>query len=96
MSDDELRVLDRPDDTRYELVRGDEVISYASYRLDDGVVTIPHVETAPEHRGDGCADTLMAGIVADVRARGLRIRPLCPFAASFMRDNHDTHDVLAD
>lgn len=91
----DLTVTDRPDDGRYDLLLDGDVVGFATYRLRDGVMAIPHVETAPGHRGNGFADTLMSGIVAHVRERGLSIRPICPYAASFMHDNRSTHDVLA-
>lgn len=94
--DGDLNVVDRPDARRYELRRGDEVISFATYRLADGVVTIPHVETHWEYRGRGFADTLMAGIVDDARDRDLRIRAVCPFAAAFVRGYEPAHALLAD
>lgn len=91
-----LSVVDRPDDARYELHLADEVVGLATYDRRDDVVTIPHVETAPRHRGNGFAAVLMSGIVDDVRARGLKIRPLCPYAAGYMHDDASTHDLIAD
>jgi predicted GNAT family acetyltransferase len=99
MSDHELRAVDRPDDYRYELLLDDRgqmlVVSFATYRISDGVMTIPHVETGQEHRGNGFADVLMSEIVDDARSRGLMIRPVCPFAAAHMNDRPSTHDLIA-
>ena len=80
---------------RYELRIGDELVSLADYRRSDGVVTVPHVETKPALRGQGFAEMLMDGIVDDLRARSLTIRPTCPYAAAYMRDRPDTHDLYA-
>jgi hypothetical protein len=91
-----LLVLDVPERDRYELRLDGDLAGLADYRRHDGVMTIPHVETAPEHRGRGFASLLMAGILDDVRARGERIRPQCPFAAAYLRDHPDEHDLLAD
>lgn len=95
MSDRQLSVVDRPEDGRYELHLEGERVGLADYRLSDGVVTIPHVETDPAHRGQGFAATLMAGIVDDVRARDLTIRPVCPYAVSYLREHPDDSDVVA-
>ena len=95
MGHENLQVVDQRHDGRYELQRGDELIGYATYQLSETVMTIPHVQTLPEYRGNGFADILMGGIIADVRERRLTVRPLCPFAADFMRDRASTHDLIA-
>lgn len=96
MDHQNFQVVDQPTDGRYELHHDDEVVGFATYRLTDSVLTIPHVETLARHRGNGFADILMGGIVDDARRRGLTIRPLCPFAADFMRADATTHDLIAN
>jgi predicted GNAT family acetyltransferase len=88
-------VIDNPSERQYELWLGDERVGLATYAQTDGVVTVPHVETDPAHKGQGYAALLMDGVVDDLRARPLKIRPLCPYAASYMRDRPDTHDLYA-
>ena len=88
-------VVDRPDRGRYELHLDDEVVGFATYSLHDDVITVPHVETTPAHRGKDFAARLMSGVVADVRARSLMIRPICGYANAYMRRNPDTHDLRA-
>lgn len=90
-----LEVVDRSDDRRYELLVDDEMVSFAPYRLEDDVMVIPHVETRPEHRGNGFADMLITRIVDDARTRELTIRPLCSYAASVMHGDPSMHDVIA-
>ena len=85
MSDTQPTVADNPSESRYELRIGDELVSLADYRRSDGVLTVPHVETKPSHRGQGFAAMLMDGIIDDLRARSLTIHPTCPYAAAYMR-----------
>lgn len=80
---------------RFELLRNGEVVSFATYRGDASTVTIPHVETNPAHRGNGHAAELMQGVLTILRDTGRTVVPLCPFAASFIRDNEQYHDLLA-
>ena len=35
------------------------------------------------------------GVIDDLRARSLTIRPSCPYAAAYMRDRPETHDLYA-
>jgi uncharacterized protein len=92
---DRPTVIDNPSEHQYELWLGDERVGLATYAQTNGVVTVPHVETDPAHQGQGFAALLMDGVVDDLRARSLTIRPLCPYAAGYMRDRPDTHDLYA-
>jgi uncharacterized protein len=88
-------VRDNPASNRYELCVGEAVAGFAEYARTDGVVTVPHVQTDPAHRGNGYAALLMAGLIDDLRARSFTIRPLCPYAARYMSERPDTHDLYA-
>jgi len=80
---------------RFELRLNGEVLSFAAFTETGGVVTVPHVETAPEHRGNGNAATLMEGMLGLLRSSERSIAPLCPFAADHVRSNEPHHDLLA-
>ncbi len=88
-------VTDNATESRYELRIDGELVSVADYRLAGSVLTVPHVETFRSHRGQGLAAMLMDGIVDDVRARSFTIRPSCPYAADYLRERPDTHDLYA-
>jgi len=79
---------------RFELLKNGEVVSFATYRQRENDVVVPHVETAPQHRGNGYAAELMDGLLAILRADGRTITPLCPFAAQHIRDNPHHQDLL--
>ena len=88
-------VNDRPQRGRYELTDGGELIAWADYSIDGDIVVIPHVETAVAHRGQGNAARLMDGVVDDLRATRRSIRPICSYAAGYLRERPETHDLLA-
>jgi uncharacterized protein len=94
MSSDDLEVTDAADVRRFELRRAGELIGFADYHRRDGAVVVPHVETLLQHRGQGYAGRLMAGIVEILREDGRTIVPLCPFAADYLRQRPDAADVL--
>jgi hypothetical protein len=71
------------------------VVSHADYSLDGDVVVIPHVETDPRFRGHGWAARLLDAVVDHVRAEGRTIRPICWYAAGYLRDRPETADVTA-
>lgn len=82
-------------DDRYELHHGDELLSFAPYTEVDGVVVVPHVETRVRHRGNGYSSVLMAGVVDDLRARGLRIDPICWVARQYVDALDDADELTA-
>ena len=91
----EHTVRDNPERQRYELVVDDDIVSIADYHERDGAIVVPHVETDPALRGQGMADRLMAGVLADLRASNRRIVPLCPFADTYIRERPEEQDLLA-
>jgi uncharacterized protein len=72
-----------------------EGLSYAEYRDVGGVRALMHVETPAHAQGLGYASKLMGEIVADARARGLKLRASCAFAAAYLKRHPDTADVQA-
>lgn len=73
--------LTRHDDRgRYELDVGGDVVAFAEFSQRDAVVTIPYIETAMEHRGNGYSSVLMDGVIDDLRARDVRVRATCSVA----------------
>lgn len=94
----EPRLLVTRDDARrrYELRADGELVGYADAVLRDRVVTVPHVETVAHRRGQGFAALLMSGVVDDLRSRGERIDPLCPYAREYVLGRPDLYDLLAD
>lgn len=81
---------------QFSLSRDGEIVSQAKFYLSgENSIVVPHVGTKPEHRGQGYAGRLMAGLLEIARTDGERIVPVCPFAAQFIRDNTQYHDLLA-
>ena len=78
---------------RYEM---DEqgLTTYADYRLKDGVLYIDYVFAPIPLRGSGASDRLMKAIGQDAKAKGLRITPICGYAATWLRRSHDFRDLV--
>ncbi|MGB3734256.1 MAG: GNAT family N-acetyltransferase [Ilumatobacter sp.] len=94
MAAQDLSVIDVPDSSRFELLLSGERVGLADYSVSGDVVTVPHVETDPAHQGQGFAAVLMEGVLESVRTRGQTIRPVCPYAAAYMRRHPETQDLL--
>ena len=77
-------VRDNAQASRYELDESGQIV-FAIYRREGPVLYIRHVEAPPSLRGKGAAGRLMDGIVKIAASEGLRIVPLCSYAAAWMR-----------
>ncbi len=63
-------------------------------RAGERLVIIDHTGVPDALRGTGAGAALVARAVADFRAAGLRVLPLCPFAAAQFRRHPDWADLL--
>ena len=86
--------VDSPDQDRYELRTGDELIGIVAYRLGDGEITLVHTEVDPAHEGQGHAATLARGALDNARSRGLRVVPSCPYIASYVEKHPEYADLV--
>jgi len=58
------------------------------------MIIIDHTGVPDAYKGQGVGLALVEGAVADARAEGKTIVPLCPFAAAMFRKHPDWSDVL--
>ena len=79
---------------RYEVLVEDEVVGELVYRARDDVVTLIHTEVAPQYEGHGLGEQLVAHALEDIRARDLRIVPLCPFVGAYLRRHPEYEDLV--
>jgi len=91
---DESPVRDNPERQRYEL-EADGGLVFAEYRREGDRLLILHTETPPALQGRGLASKLVRGMIADVRARGLKIVPLCSFIVDYLARHPEDGDVVA-
>ena len=89
------RVVDNPQASRYELWLGTTRTGLIEYRAEPGVVFLIHTEVDPAFSGQGLGERLVAGALADLRARGLKLVPLCPFVRAYLRRHPDQADLVA-
>jgi predicted GNAT family acetyltransferase len=90
-------VRDNPAQLRYELVQDGAVIGEILYRREPGAVALVHTEVDPAHEGHGLGSLLVEGAVRDLRERGLRLIPICPYVQSWLERHPEQRDlVIAD
>ncbi len=57
-----------------------------------GVIAFLHAEVDPSRERRGLGSALVRGALDDARARGLSVRPVCPFVAWYI----ETHEAYQD
>lgn len=81
-------VVDNEAARRFELEEGG-LTAIADYHLQDDGLYIDYVESPPALRGTGAAGRLMDGVMAVARARGLKVVPVCGYAAAWIKRHPD-------
>jgi uncharacterized protein len=84
---------DNPGASRFELTE-QGLLAFATYRVSGNVVSLLHVEAHPGLRGQGTAGRLMDGLLEIIREKGMKVRPVCGYAAAYIRRHPNHADLL--
>jgi predicted GNAT family acetyltransferase len=90
---DAVEVRDNPDKQRFEIHIGDQ-IAIAEYRLVQGGIMFTHTEVPEALGGRGLGSALIRAGLKSARERGLKVLPVCPFFAKYMKQHTEEHDIL--
>lgn len=77
---EDLKILE----SRFELEMQGAVV-WADYRREEHGLILDYVYSPPELRGTGAAGRLMTAIARYAQAHGLRITPICGYAAAWLK-----------
>jgi predicted GNAT family acetyltransferase len=91
---DEIALEEGPSKGSYVYRSGDDEAEMTFSKAGARLVIIDHTEVPDAFRGQGVGLALVSRAVADARAQGKQILPLCPFAAAQFRRNPEWSDVL--
>jgi predicted GNAT family acetyltransferase len=87
-------VINNETEQRYEIHVDGALAGFAEYRLRPDALVFTHTEVFDAYEGQGLGGTLAKSALDDVRARGVRIRPLCPFIASYIERHPAYQDLV--
>ena len=90
----ESACVNPPLEHRYE-IRDTEhrLLGHIEYLERDGLTVLPHTEIDPSLRGGGQAGALVRFALDDLRSKGVKVRPTCPYVERWM-DRHPEYDDL--
>lgn len=89
---DEAR--DVPERHRFELVV-DGITAFAEYRLFSGGIEFYHTIVPEALGGKGIGSRLVKSALDQVRARGLKVKPTCPFFEAYIKKHPEYQDMVA-
>ena len=87
-------VRDNADRHRFEIDLGDGSFAFAEYNLLTGKIMFTHTEVPEAHEGEGLGTALIQAGLESARARGLKVIPICPFFAAYIRKHPEEQDLL--
>ena len=85
-------VRDNPSANRYEAWVDGELAGFSEYEPHETWLVFTHTEVFAAFEGKGVGSKLAKGALDDVRARGLKLTPQCPFINSYIK----RHPAYAD
>ena len=83
---EKLEITHNPANDRFE-VWIDGKLSKLDYIQEAKNFVIAHVGVYPEHRGQGIAGKIVEAALQYARENGLRVIPMCSYAAAYIRRN---------
>jgi predicted GNAT family acetyltransferase len=87
-------IRDNAERHRFEIDLGDGSFAFAEYNLIPGKIMFTHTEVPKAHEGKGLGSALIRFGLAEARARGLKVIPICPFFAAYMERHEEVQDLL--
>jgi predicted GNAT family acetyltransferase len=94
--DSAVAVTDVPERSRFEITVDGRLAGFADYREGPGRIVITHSEIDDTFQGQGLAATLTRTALDTIRERGLRVTPLCPYTAGYIRKHPEYLDLVDD
>lgn len=79
---------------RYEIRVGDDVAGLVQYLDRDGQRIFFHTEVDDAYSGRGLAGRLVGAALESARQDGLRVAPVCPYVAKFVKQHTEFADVV--
>lgn len=92
----EYMLVDNTDLHRYEFRIADPP-PRIEYRISrSGIIYLNHTEVPPGMEGKGVASELVHAALRDIDRRGMKLVPMCPYVAAYIRRHPEWKRLVAD
>ena len=89
-----VEFIHRPELGRFAAVRAGREVAELDYRAEGGVWDLTHTWADPAVRGTGVASELVAHVMTQARAAGVRIIPSCPYVPVWLTRHPEYRDLV--
>ena len=79
---------------RFEADLGDGSFAFAEYALARSKIILTHTEVPKAHEGRGIGSALIRYALRSARDRELKVVPICPFFAAYIKEHREEQDLL--
>ncbi|MFD2766055.1 GNAT family N-acetyltransferase [Micromonospora eburnea] len=87
-------VEENPAKRRFEILVDDALAGFTAYQPRGGLLVFTHTEVDQRYRGMGVGAALVRGTLDQLRERGDRLVPKCPFVAAFIERHPEYADLV--
>jgi predicted GNAT family acetyltransferase len=79
------KLIHNEDENQYEFHIGEYIARIEYIKTINNEIYLTHTEVPVELEGQGIGSQLVEKVLADIKQHGLRMIPLCPFVAAYIR-----------
>ncbi|MDU1905528.1 MAG: GNAT family N-acetyltransferase [Dysgonomonas sp.] len=93
----DYKLVHNEDRSRMQAVAKGKTIGLIDYKMaPPKVMTIYHTEVATIYEGQGIAAEMTKKLLDFARENDYKVRPLCPYAKSYLERHTDFQDIIYD
>ncbi len=70
--------------------------AYIDYEFKDGVYALTHTFVPEELRGKGAGKVVLEAVLEELKSKGAKITPVCPFIVTFIKRNPQYGEMVAE
>lgn len=89
------KLIDNTERKRFELV-ADSHTAFIEYMIMGGKIFLTHTEVPKALEGKGIGSAIVKLALEETEARGLKLVPLCPFVAAYIKRHPEWDKILAE
>ena len=92
----DIRVVDVPERSRFEILVDGEIAGFTEYRRRPGLIAFIHTLIDPRFEGHGLGSNLVRTELSEARFQGLSVLPFCPFVRSYIAGHTEYLDLVPE
>jgi uncharacterized protein len=90
-----VTVIDNTMESRYEARIDGVLVGVSQYELTTDTIVFIHTVVRQEYEGRGVGGAIARFALDDARARGLQVRPLCPYIRGWLDRHPEYGDLIS-